>query len=155
MRELIQAGYGYALSLTHARGDAEDLVHEAWLRLARRGQHVSDRALLFATIRHLYIDTWRRQVRHPTVEMEDESHTATTEGEDQKLDHVDLTRALEGLRVEEREAIYLQAIQGYSAAEVGELMAMPRGTVLSLIHRGKAKLRKMLNIQQEETPDGP
>ncbi|MBT4097357.1 MAG: RNA polymerase sigma factor [Gemmatimonadetes bacterium] len=155
MRELIQAGYGYALSLTHATGDAEDLVHEAWLRLARRGQHAPDRALLFTTIRHLYIDLWRRQDRHPTVEIEDESHTAITQSEDQQLDHVDLTRALKGLRVEEREAIYLQAIQGYSAAEVADLMAMPRGSVLSLIHRGKARLRKILCIQEEETPDGP
>ena len=58
--------------------------------------------------------------------------------EDLHLDRVDLTQALSRLRPEEREAIYLQAVKGYTAAEAAELMDRPRGTVLSLIHRGKA-----------------
>ena len=73
MKGLIQAGYGYALSLTHAADEAYDLVHEAWLRLARGGQRRPHQALLFTTI-----------------------------------------------------------------------LAIPRGTVLSLIHRGKARLRQLL-----------
>ena len=143
MRELIQAGYGYALSLTGEAADAEDLVHEAYLRLARRGQRRPDRPLLFTTIRNLYVDAWRRRQRFSSEALHEE-HPAPGPTEDLHLDRVDLTEALSRLRSEEREAIYLQAVQGYTAAEAARLMDRPRGTVLSLIHRGKARLRSFL-----------
>lgn len=144
MKDLIQAGYGYALSLTHEAGDAEDLVHDAWLRLARRGKQRPDRALLFTTIRHLYIDIWRRQQRAPHESFDENAHPTQDLPEDLQLDRVDLTTALGRLRPDEREAIYLQSVQRYTAAETAALMDMPRGTVLSLIHRGKARLRRLL-----------
>ncbi|MCY3760474.1 MAG: RNA polymerase sigma factor [Gemmatimonadetes bacterium] len=145
MRELIQAGYGYALSLTGVEADAEDLVHEAYLRLARRGRRHPDRPLLFTTI-----DAWRRQRRFPSESLEEESHPAPGPTEDLHLDRVDLTQALSQLRSEEREAIYLQVVQGYTAAEAAELMERPRGTVLSLVHRGKARLRMLLRDQARQ-----
>ena len=151
MRELIQAGYGYALSLTGEEADAEDLVHEAWLRLARRGQRRPPRPLLFTTIRNLYLDAWRRRQRFPGESLEEETHSAPGPTEDLHLDRVDLTEALSRLRSEEREAIYLQAVQGYTAAEAARLMDRPRGTVLSLIHRGKARLRTFLGDPPPES----
>ncbi|MBT3346693.1 MAG: RNA polymerase sigma factor [Gemmatimonadetes bacterium] len=144
MKELIQAGYGYALSLTHAAVDAEDLVHDAWLRLAHRGERRPARALLFTTIRHLYIDTWRRQQRVPHESFDESAYPTLDLPEDHQLDQIDLTRALGRIRPEEREAIYLQSVQRYTAAETAKLMDMPRGTVLSLIHRGKSRLRRIL-----------
>tara|TARA_B100001964_G_scaffold228540_1_gene279807 strand:+ start:1362 stop:1814 length:453 start_codon:yes stop_codon:yes gene_type:complete len=148
LRELIQAGYGYALSLTHTAADAEDLVHEAWLRLARRGDRHPDRPLLFTTIRHLYIDTWRRQQKVSFEPFEEETHPATVPLEDEHLNHIDLQQGLAQLRPDEREAIYLQAVQGYTAAEAARLMDIPRGTVLSLIHRGKQRLRRILAVSE-------
>ena len=59
-------------------------------------------------------------------------------------------KPLSQLRSEEREAIYLQVVQGYTAAEAAELMERPRGTVLSLIHRGKARLRMLLRDQARQ-----
>ena len=84
---------------------------------------------------------------------EEDDHGTTSPHEDLALDHLDLTRALGRLRETEREAIYLQAVQGYTAAETAELMAIPRGTVLSLIHRGKARLRQLLRdpVSPDET----
>ena len=150
MRELIQAGYGYALSLTGEEADAEDLVHEAYLRLARRGLRNPGRPLLFTTIRNLHFDAWRRQRRFPSESFEEETHPAPGPTEDLHLDRVDLAQALSRLRPEEREAIYLQTVQGFTATEAAELMDRPRGTVLSLIHRGKARLRSFLRDQAPE-----
>ena len=36
LHELVQAGYRYALALTHHHYDAEDLVQQAWLKLTHR-----------------------------------------------------------------------------------------------------------------------
>lgn len=153
MKELIQAGYGYALSLTHAPADAEDLVHDAWLRLARNGQQRPNRALLFTVIRNLHTDAWRRRQRFTHEPLDDESLAAPTVDEDLQLDRVDLDTALARLRPEEREAIYLQAVQGFTAAQTAELMDRPRGSILSLIHRGKQKLRHLLQTTDpQESP---
>jgi len=68
--------------------------------------------------------------------------------EDEHLNHIDLQQGLAQLRPDEREAIYLQAVQGYTAAEAARLMDIPRGTVLSLIHRGKQRLRRILAVSE-------
>ena len=87
MKGVIQAGYGYALSLTHAADEAYDLVYEAWLRLARGGQRRPHQALLFTTIRNLYIDAWRRRRRLPIESFEEDNHGSTSPNEDLALDH--------------------------------------------------------------------
>ena len=60
-RDLLQAGFRYALSLGPAPGEADDLVQEAWLRLHRARGRVRDKALLFRAIRNLFIDNYRRE----------------------------------------------------------------------------------------------
>jgi len=66
-------------------------------------------------------------------------------------DHVDeviskeeLKSAFEVLRPEEREVIYLNYYEGYSASKIAKINNMPRSTVLSLMQRGKRKLARAL-----------
>ena len=61
---------------------------------------------------------------------------------------VDLDELLAFLRPEEREALYMNAVEGYSAREIAELTDRPRNTVLSLIHRGKKKFRDAIRREQ-------
>ena len=62
----------------------------------------------------------------------------------------EMDAALERLRPEEREALYLAAVEGYTASEIAKLTDRPRGSVLSLLHRAKARLRDVLRCKQEE-----
>ena len=62
----------------------------------------------------------------------------------------EMDAALGRLRIEEREALYLAAVEGYTASEIAELTDRPRGSVLSLLHRAKARLRDVLRCEQEE-----
>ena len=55
-RELLRAGYAYALSLSHRKHDAEDLAQQAWLNLMRRYGKVENRAILYTTIRNHFYD---------------------------------------------------------------------------------------------------
>ncbi|MEM7394370.1 MAG: sigma-70 region 4 domain-containing protein [Verrucomicrobiota bacterium] len=52
----------------------------------------------------------------------------------------DMEWLLEQLRPEEREALYLQTVEGYTAQEIARLTGKSRNTILSLIRRGKKKL---------------
>jgi RNA polymerase sigma-70 factor (ECF subfamily) len=40
--------------------------------------------------------------------------------------------------------LYLAVVEGYTAEEIAELTSRPRGTILSLLHRTKAKLCDLL-----------
>lgn len=58
---MLQAGFRFALSLTHHRHDAADLTQQSWLNLARRHGRVRNKSLLFSTIRNLFYDQYRRE----------------------------------------------------------------------------------------------
>ena len=52
--------------------------------------------------------------------------------------------ALDLLPVEFREVIVLREIQGLSYQEIADVLQIPRGTVESRLHRGRAELRTKL-----------
>lgn len=142
----VQAGYRYALSLSHSRHDAEDLVQEAWLRLTRRYGCVRNRSMLFTTIRNLFYDQ-RRHERIVAFEPLEAAPEPSAPAEDpaEGLRNEDMDALLATLRPQEREALYLSAVEGYTAREIARLTARPRNTVLSLIHRARWKMAAALN----------
>jgi len=149
LEALLQSGFRYACSLTHQHAEAEDLVQEAWLKLTRRKQPWN-KSLFFVTLRNLYIDRYRRNrlvVLEPLDDRATEPGLRDAPGSEQEIamDIQWLERGLSVLRVEEREAIYLHLVEGYTAAEVAELTERSRNTVLSLIRRGRKKLVDTLN----------
>lgn len=137
--ELLQSGYRYALSLTADPAEADDLAQQGWLRLHERYGIRKSRSALFTTVRRLFIDRYRRRRRVELVALEDLDEELP-DLEMPTLDHVDLGRLLNGLREKEREALFLHAVEGYTAAEIAKLTEQSRGTVLSLIHRARRKL---------------
>ncbi len=152
---LLQSGFRYACSLTHQPAEAEDLVQEAWIKLARGDRRVWSKALIFTTIRHLFIDRYRHNRLMLLEPLDDVPETpvfserpfsAQQQSEQEvAMDIQFLEHALSALRVEEREAVYLHLVEGYTAAEISGLTERSRNTVLSLIHRGRQKLVLALN----------
>ena len=138
-RELLQSAYRYALSLTSEAGAAEDLAQQGWLRLLGRHGRVPRQGSLFLTVRRLFIDRYRRDRRVEFVPLEDLDREPPVPPVP-VVEHVDLERLLAELRPKEREALYLHAVEGFSATEIGRRTQQGRGTVLSLIHRARKKL---------------
>ena len=153
-KDLLQAGYRYALSLRASAPDAEDLVQEAWYRLYRHDGRVAGKGSLFTAIRNIYVDRYRRE-QLVVIEPLD----AVAEPADQAADPIaarlaarDLEAPLASLGAAEREALFLNVVEGYTAREIGTFTGRPRGTVLSLIHRAKRKLREALTSETGDTP---
>lgn len=148
---MLQAGFRYACSLTHDRGEAEDLLQEACVSILGAGAPW-ERAYLFTTIRNRFIDRYRRNQKVLFLPLEGEFDGELVEPRlaDERWDAPDylgngqLDRALAALRPEERETIYLAVVEGYTAQEIGDLTGRPRGTILSLLHRTRHKLRRLL-----------
>lgn len=59
-------------------------------------------------------------------------------------DDLDLHRALGDLRREHRAALLLSVVDGYTQAEIAEMLGAPAGTVASWLSRAKAQLREAL-----------
>lgn len=151
MDEILNRGFRYALSLTHDEPLAEDLLQEACTRLLRSGKSWQP-GYLMATIRNRFIDLYRRQQRYPTDSADDPALPQALEkiGNPHQEEHfviesAVLEKALGRIRFEEREALYLSVVEGYTAREIAGLTRKPRNTVLTLIHRAQARLRKLLS----------
>jgi len=140
---MLQAGFRYAYSLTHHNNDAEDLVQAAWVKLLSSYGNVGNKSLLFTCIRNLFIDNYRRNNLVVIESMEIVPECVDNKDHlNESLSRKDIGQALNILRTEEREAIFLNIVEGYSAQEIAQLTQRSRNTVLSLISRGKQKLRK-------------
>ncbi len=154
MDGLLDSGYRYAVALTHDRGEAEDLIQDACLAILASGAPW-ERPYLFATIRNRFIDRYRRNRKVLFVALEDGDggETEPVELDWPAPDVIEagrLERALGALRAEEREALFLAVVEGYTAEEIGRMTSRPRGTILSLLHRTKRKLRDLLGGERGE-----
>lgn len=152
--ELLTIGYRYAFALAANRQDAEDLLHDAWIRLVSRYGESPDKPLLFRTIKNLFID----KVRHNAVV----SNYASTQLDPQRNDDVALDRLinkellehhLEKLKSNEREVLFLSVVEGYTADEISGMTGLVRGTILSLLFRTKKKLRKSMSGEFSDGAD--
>lgn len=146
-REMLDYGYRYAFSLAHDGEDAADLVQEAFFRLYRKYGKVATKAVLLTTIRNLFFDLCRRPKLVIHLDYPEDIERIPEKIMVQPGTSLDLNEVLSHLRLEEREALYLNAIEGFSAREIAELTGRSRNTVLSLMHRAKKKLK--LEIEKE------
>lgn len=146
---LLESGYRYAFSLARDAAAAEDLVQDACLSILAAGA-AWERRYLFATIRNRFIDGYRKNRKILFLSLERDEESGEGEPVDPNWEAPDvlqsglLERALASLRPEERETLYLAVVEGYTAEEIAELTSRPRGTILSLLHRTKAKLCDLL-----------
>jgi RNA polymerase sigma-70 factor (ECF subfamily) len=145
--DLLDRGYRYALSLTHDSPAAEDLLQDAWSGVLASGGTWS-RAYLFRAIKNKWIDGHRRGL---VVDFQPLKQEVPVGANTHDLAR-DLDAALATLRPEEREVLYLNVVEGWTARELSERLDRPRNTVLSLIHRARIKLKDRLTVVQEVNP---
>jgi RNA polymerase sigma-70 factor (ECF subfamily) len=124
--EYLDGLYGYAMTLTRNKTEAEDLVQETYLRAVRAFDRLrpdsSVKSWLFTILRNIYLN----QVRHqqsgpPMVEMEDQFSDlpdTTGSGELDQLSNYlttlkrqDVHRAIESLLSIYREVIVLRVLE--------------------------------------------
>ena len=118
-----------------------------------RGRGGATRPLLFATIRNLHVDQYRRRKRFPHTPLDAAERCRPVLADDREPpDGAALGRLLRRLREAEREALFLHAVAGYSAQEIAALTGRPRGTVLSLMHRGRRRLRELAAAERTGGP---
>ena len=146
----------YARSLVFDQSAADDLVQTTLERaLAHWHQFDQRRDILvwMVSIAHnAHVDERRRSARMSLVEPDDPDapphdhldRRGGVPGADVGL-RIDLVAALQRLPVEQREALLLVGVEQFSYAECAEALAIPIGTVMSRVSRGRAALRELLD----------
>ena len=147
-RELVRVGYRYAISLSHSPVDAEDLVQAACAKLLASRGEIGEKALLFVTIRNLFYDD-RRRAKVVSFQTLDSEPSAPDGGFEARRD---LDRLLARLRPAEREAIYLNAVEGFTAEEIARLSGRSRNTILSWLSRARKKLEAAVAAERTTHP---
>ena len=141
--------YGLALRLTGGdQRDAEDIVHDAWIRAVDRLGDFAGRSTLRTWLCGFVINCWRELVRargDRELPLDDAPEPG---GDDRELegtfDRLELERGLQALAPGYREVLVLHDVEGYSHEEIAELRGVAIGTSKSQLARARRALRRML-----------
>jgi RNA polymerase sigma-70 factor (ECF subfamily) len=140
---------GYVLRAARDRSLAEDVVQEVftsiWLKASTyRPELGTPLSWMYMVARNKLVDRWRRQP--PT----DEATEHALEDSLRELVRADpelamsLERAMEALRPEQREAVELACLGGYTHEEAAVALAVPLGTLKSRIRVALGHMRSLL-----------
>lgn len=148
--ELLPRLRRFAHSLAGNPHDADDVVQLALERALQRstqwqGERGGLDAWMFGIVRNAWLDEARARQRRGRV------FVAAEDGEDAGVDSVEpylqalsVEAALARLPGEQREAVALVLVEGFSYREASELLEVPIGTLTSRLARGRQALQQML-----------
>ncbi|MCV7166642.1 sigma-70 family RNA polymerase sigma factor [Mycobacterium stomatepiae] len=157
--QLFRAARRYCQS--HA--DAEDLVQEtmikAYVGFGSFKEGTNLRAWLFTIMNHTRINHYRTAKRRPAEwlagDVSDflipagppQSTAGRLSAEAEVLDSIgdpEVRQALQQLPESQQLAVYYADVEGFRYKEIGEILDIPLGSVMSRIHRGRKNMRKLL-----------
>ena len=140
--------YRYAAWLCRDRAIAEDVVQEAMLRAWKSLEALRDDAAakqwLLTIVRRENARYFKRK-RLETVDIDNLTASQAAllaEEPDEKLN--ELRESIFELEDDYREPLVLQVLMGYSTSEIGELMGLKQGAVLTRLHRARLKLKDVV-----------
>lgn len=138
--------YRYAAWLSRDREIAADVVQESLLRAWKSLDALRDaeaaRQWLLTIVRRENARYFERK-RLETVDMDSltpSQEALLADAPDEEID--ELREAIFGLEDDYREPLVLQVLMGYSTKEIGEMMSLTQGAVLTRLHRARLKLRE-------------
>ncbi|NER61131.1 sigma-70 family RNA polymerase sigma factor [Pseudomonas sp. MAFF212428] len=140
---------GVARQLVRDTALAEDIVHDAFLRIwsgaagfdPARG---SARGWMFSITRHLALNFLRARGREVALDEVGEGQVQTLDSPDSPLHSMRINGCLEQLEPLRRACLLHAYIDGYSHAQIASRLDTPLGTVKAWIKRSLAALRECM-----------
>jgi len=157
----LSALYGYAMTLTHDVGKAEDLVQETYQRAMRALDRLTPtsnlKGWLFTLMRSLWFDEPHNGASDQGSNT-DSAEGGVVESWDadgsphviflRKITRPEVRSAIESLPVHYREVVVLRDIEDFTYQEIAAVLDCPVGTVMSRLGRAREKLRLLLDQWQ-------
>lgn len=135
--------------------DAEDLLQDVLLECYQRRNKLDDvknlGAWLNRCLYHRFIDFHRRQGRKPDMEnLDNPELQALLLGDrldEQHYFEEQLVSGLDALSLHQKAAINLHDLCGFTLPEIEHIMGIPVGTLKSHLHRGRKRLKTLLQLE--------
>ena len=148
-----------ALSLCGSAQLADDLTQETYLRVLSRPRRLrggSDFPYLARTLRNVFNDHRRAQKRRPVLvsdeQLADQPQTRTEGDPEVAVRATEIYAAIAALPEPLRDVIAAVDLAGLSYAEAATALQIPRGTVMSRLHRARARLAGALHDSERTLP---
>jgi RNA polymerase sigma-70 factor, ECF subfamily len=133
--------------LTWSREDAEDVSHEAFVRVLERWERIRDmaspRAYLYRTALNLHRNGLRRRWRWTRLVLSERG--VERDASEAAIARADVLRALGAVSREQREALVLVDFLDLSAGEVAAVLGIDAAAVRARVHRGRTRMREELS----------
>lgn len=134
-----------ARHITGERHIADDLVQEtmlqAWRAFHQFQPGTNCKAWLYRIMLNLWSKLRKKQQPARYIVALDEVELGR---ESAVLTNLQLSTALDTMPAEQRAVLVLGIVEGFSCREIAEMLALPIGTVMSRLARGREKLRAAL-----------
>lgn len=140
--------------------DARDAAQESLVKLCTRLRQYRGEAQFGTWLHRLVVNTCRdlaahQRLRRPAL-LEADERAAGDESDPSRLAAVsevrrELAEALGRLSADQRAVVVLRDAVGLSYEEIARVVRMPVGTVKSYVHRGRGRLRGMLEEERSRT----
>jgi len=144
--------FRYSLALCHDSEDAYDLLYSNIEKVLTSDQTPPNnkQAYMKRCIRNSFYDLQRhKKIRLIKSESLENDYKELQDNldllEHDLINQQKVKLLLDDLKTDERELLYLWAVEEYTAQEIAEMQGGARGTWLSRIHRIKQKIREKFN----------
>ncbi|MFD0273035.1 RNA polymerase sigma factor [Kitasatospora sp. NPDC127111] len=146
-----------AVSLGGSSFAADDLVHDAYLRIARRPErflgHPHPYAYAFTTMTNIVRDQWRRERRRTVVSEPVEGERARADPSGGGLGELqsrwEVLRLLRRLTPKQARVVALVDLDGYTVDEAAALLGLHRSTLAVTRRRALVRLRAIVEGERE------
>ncbi|MDX1348071.1 MAG: RNA polymerase sigma factor [Thiomicrorhabdus chilensis] len=148
--------YRLAYAWSHQPALAQDLVQETMLKAIEKRKKLDSLehldAWLTKIMHNLFLDNMRHKRRWEFAEESEIDLHYTVECNETQLiksqTNQAFYQAMAKLSLEQRQAISLSDLQGFSYQEISEITSTPIGTVMSRLSRGREKLKQLLQSHE-------
>ncbi len=136
---------GWCGYMTNDRYEAEELVQEGFVRamkneeLLRTMDAARQRAWIYQTIKHLFIDSTRKKKRESLTDEVPDTGEAR-----QEYTEIEWIELINRLPKDEGKVFVLRYVEGLTSGQISEILKMPPGTVRSKLYDARKHLRKLL-----------
>jgi RNA polymerase sigma-70 factor (ECF subfamily) len=136
--------HAHLLRHSGSREDADDLLQETWVRVARSARSFDTarrfRSWIYGIATNLVRDLFRRRMTKERALRALAVNPPATPGAD-SVDRGELRGRIAELPENMRAVLLLRYYEGMSEAEMAEVLKVPRGTVKSRLHAALRRLR--------------
>jgi RNA polymerase sigma-70 factor (ECF subfamily) len=134
---------------------AEDLVQDclflAWRSFHQFQSGTNARAWLFRILFNVFYADGRKLKRMPEVIPLLSADRTVCPAYNETMD---ISRALDGLQLEHRTVLLLGVVEGFTCAEMADILSVPVGTVMSRLSRARHALRSRLVAKADRAAPG-